>query len=72
MLLGLFIIIGFEIRFASIAYLAFLAFQVILFQQAIWPHAILVGTPLAMLTHGYDKYTVGGRLFSRGNLEPIL
>lgn len=71
-LLGLFIIIGFEIRFASITYLAFLVFQVVFFQQAVWAHVILVGTPLAMLTHGYDKYTVGGRLFSRGNLEPIL
>jgi uncharacterized membrane protein YphA (DoxX/SURF4 family) len=71
-LLGLFFIIGFEIRFASLAYLAFLVFSVVFFQQAIWPHVILVGTPLAMLTHGYDKYTVGNWLFSRGNLEPIL
>lgn len=71
-LLGLFIMIGFEIRFASLAYLAFLIFSVVFFEQAAWPHVILVGTPLAMLTHGYDKYTVGGWLFSRGNLEPIL
>lgn len=71
-ILGLFIMVGFEIRFASLTYIAFLAFSVIFFQQVAWPHLILIGTPLAMLTHGYDKYTLGGRLFSRGNLEPIL
>lgn len=71
-ILGLFIMIGFEIRFACLTYIAFLAFSVTFFQQAAWPHVILIGTPLAMLTHGYDKYTLGGRLFSRGNLEPIL
>jgi uncharacterized membrane protein YphA (DoxX/SURF4 family) len=71
-LLGLFFIVGFEIRFSSLAYLAFLVFSVVFFQQAVWPHVIMLGTPLAMFIHGYDKYTVGGWLFGRGNLEPIL
>jgi len=71
-LFGLFFIIGFEIRFASIAYLAFLIFSIAVFEEAVWQYIILIGTPLAMFTHGYDSYTVGGRYFSRGNLEPIL
>jgi uncharacterized membrane protein YphA (DoxX/SURF4 family) len=71
-LFGLFFIIGFEIRFASIAYLAFLLVSISIFQEAIWQYIILIGTPLAMFTHGYDTYTVGGRYFSQGNLEPIL
>ncbi|PSO45697.1 MAG: hypothetical protein BRC25_01345 [Parcubacteria group bacterium SW_6_46_9] len=71
-LFGLFFIVGFELRFASIAYLAFLIFSITLFNEPIWQSIILIGTPLAMFTHGYDTYTVGGTLFSRGNLEPIL
>ena len=71
-LLGLFYIFGFEIRFASIFYLIFLVLSIIFFQEAVWPHIVLIGTALAMLTHGYDRYTIGGRLLKRGNLEPIL
>jgi hypothetical protein len=44
----------------------------VVFGEAIWSHITLIGTSLAMFTHGYDRYTLGGQLFERGNLEPIL
>lgn len=71
-LLGIFFMIGFEVRFSAIAYVIFLIFTISFFQEAIWPHVILIGTCLAMFTHGYDRYTIGGSLLKRGNLEPIL
>lgn len=71
-LLGVFFIIGFEIRFSALAYIVFLVASIIFFQEAIWPHVILIGTCLAMITHGYDRYTIGGTFLKRGNLEPIL
>lgn len=71
-LLGFFFMIGFEIRFSALAYIVFLIASIIFFQEAIWPHVILIGTCLAMITHGYDRYTIGGTWLKRGNLEPIL
>jgi uncharacterized membrane protein YphA (DoxX/SURF4 family) len=70
--LGIFFIIGFEIRFTAIIYIIFLIGSIIFFQEAIWSHVILIGTCIAMFTHGYDRFTIGGKIFSRGNLEPIL
>jgi uncharacterized membrane protein YphA (DoxX/SURF4 family) len=70
--IGIFFIIGFEIRFAAIIYAALLIISMVVFGEAIWSHITLIGTSLAMFTHGYDRYTLGGQLFERGNLEPIL
>lgn len=70
--LGLFFILGFEIRFAAVAYLLFSLFSILFFQQVAWTYIILIGSSLAMFTHGYDRYTLGGYFFKRGNLEPIL
>ena len=71
-LFGLFFMIGFEVRFAALAYLFFLGLSVLFLGEAVWPHLALAGTCVSMITHGYDRYTIGGRLFARGNLEPIL
>lgn len=70
--LGICFALGFEIRFASIFFLIFLTISVIFFKEAVWPHAILIGTALSMFTHGYDKYTLTGRLSKNKNLEPVL
>ncbi len=70
--LGICFAIGFEIRFASIFFLVFLTMSVIFFREAVWPHVILIGTALSMFTHGYDKYTLTGRLSKRKDLEPVL
>lgn len=75
-MLGLFFIFGFEIRFASIFFLIFLTISLIFFGEAVWPHVILIGTAFAMFAHGYDKYCLSARLSKRKNarerLEPIL
>ena len=70
--LGICFLIGFEIRFASIFFLVFLTMSVIFFKEAVWPHVILIGTAISMFTHGYDRYTITGRLSKRKDLEPVL
>jgi hypothetical protein len=53
-------------------YMFFLIASIIFFQETAWSHIILIGTCIAMFTHGYDQYTIGGSILKRGNLEPIL
>ncbi len=72
LLIGFFILIGFEIRFASLMLLFFLVLSIGFFGEAVWPHIILFGTALAMFTHGYDRYTVVAKLSHRKDLEPVL
>ncbi len=71
-LIGLFFIIGFELRFTSLVFLMFLTLSILFFGEAVWPHIILIGTSLAMFTHGYDRYTIGATLSPRKDLEPVL
>ncbi len=71
-LIGLFFLIGFEIRFTSLFFLTFLTMSLMFFGESVWPHIILIGTALAMFAHGYDKYTVSLKLNGRKRLEPVL
>ncbi len=71
-ILGLFFILGFEIRFASLFFLVFLSASLMFFGESVWPHIILFGTAIAMFTHGYDKYTLTAYLSRRKDLEPTL
>jgi uncharacterized membrane protein YphA (DoxX/SURF4 family) len=72
LLIGIFFIIGFEIRFTALVFLTFLTMSILFFGEAVWPHIILIGTALAMFTHGYDHYTAGAKLSRRTDLEPVL
>ncbi|MES2216703.1 MAG: DoxX family membrane protein [Patescibacteria group bacterium] len=71
-MLGLFFILGFEIRFASIFFLVFLSMSLVFFGESVWPHIILIGTSSAMFFHGYDRYCLSAKLSKKKNLEPIL
>jgi len=75
MLLGLFILFGIEIRFASLFLLFWLTLSLLYFKEAVWPHVILAGTGLAIFMHGYDTYTLELGFLRRRNRrarEPIL
>lgn len=71
-LLGLFFMVGFEVRFTSIFFLTFLTMSLVFFGEAVWPHIILIGTALSMFVHGYDRYTLTAFLSRRKDLEPVL
>jgi uncharacterized membrane protein YphA (DoxX/SURF4 family) len=70
-LLGIFFILGIEIRFNSIVITVFLTLSLLYFGEAVWPHIILIGIPIAFFCYGYDKYSIEGYFFKKGNREPI-
>lgn len=72
LLIGLFFLIGFEIRFTSLVFIFFLIQSIFFFGEAVWPHIILIGTAMAMFTHGYDRYTIVAKFSRRKDLEPVI
>lgn len=70
-LLGLFIILGIEIRFNAVVLNIFLTLSLLYFGESVWPHIILIGIPIAFFCYGYDKYSLEGYFFKKGNREPI-
>lgn len=73
-LLGVFFIIGFEIRFAAIFLLAFLTMSLLYFGEAVWPHIILAGVAIAIFLRGYGPHTLEWRILRRfgRDEEPVL
>ncbi len=73
-LIGLFYIIGMDIRFTSLFFLTFLTISLIFFKEAVWPHFVLIGVAIALFMHGYDDFTIEKKVFAffhNGN-EPVL
>lgn len=71
-LIGFFFIIGFEVRHTALFFLFWIFLSLLYFGEAVWPHLILIGINLALIMYGYDKWTVHGRLFNKGQLQPFL
>lgn len=71
-LVGLFFLLGIEIRFVSLFLLFWLSLSLWYFGEAVWPHIILIGIPIAFLMHGYDKYSLEGFFFKKRSREPVL
>ncbi|HVU75399.1 MAG TPA: hypothetical protein VHD38_01000 [Candidatus Paceibacterota bacterium] len=72
LIIGLFFILGIEIRWTSIFLLFWLSLSLWFFGESVWPHIILIGLPIAFIFHGYDRYSVEGRYFGKKRIEPIL
>lgn len=71
-LLGVFFILGIELRFAVIFATTFLTLSQLYFKEAVWPHLVLFGIAIALFMHGYDKYSLEGRFFRKEGREPVL
>ncbi|MDE2021771.1 MAG: hypothetical protein KGI71_02505 [Patescibacteria group bacterium] len=71
-LIAAFFILGIEIRFTSLFLLFWLSLSLLYFGEAVWPHVVLIGIPIAFIFYGYDKYSLEGRFFKRGGREPVL
>lgn len=71
-MMGVFFIFGFEIRHTSLFFLFWIFLSVLYFGESVWPHLVLVGVNIALFMYGYDKWTVEGRFFNRGKLQPFL
>ena len=72
MSIGLFFLIGFEIRFTALFFLAFLTMSLFFFGESVWPHIILIGTAITLFVHGYDEFTVEKIWYKKGKSEPVL
>ena len=72
MSIGLFFLIGFEIRFTALFFLTFLTMSLVFFGESVWPHIILIGTSLALIVHGYDEFTIEKIWYKKGESEPVL
>jgi len=71
-LIGMFIILGVEIRFTSAFLLFWLTLSLFFFGEVVWPHIILIGIPIAFICYGYDKYSLEGYFFKKDGREPVL
>lgn len=71
-LMGIFFIVGFELRHTSLFFLFWIFLSLLYFGESVWPHLVLVGVNVALFMYGYDKWTVEGKLFNRGKLQPFL
>ena len=72
MTIGLFFVLGIEIRAVALFLLFWLTQSLLFFGEVVWPHIILIGIPIAFFLYGYDKYSVEGYFFKKGDREPVL
>ncbi len=71
-LVGVFFILGIEIRFTALFFLMFLTLSLFFFGEVVWPHIVLIGVNIAFILHGYDRYSLEGHFFKRRKIEPVL
>lgn len=71
-LIATFFILGIEIRFTSLFLLFWLSLSLLYFGEAVWPHVVLIGIPIAFIFYGYDTYSLEGYFFKRRGREPVL
>jgi uncharacterized membrane protein YphA (DoxX/SURF4 family) len=70
--IGLFFLLGLEIRFTALFLEFWLTLSLVYFGEIVWPHLILIGIPIAFLFYGYDRYSLEGFFFKHGDREPVL
>ncbi len=57
-LIGLFIIIGFSMRFTILISLVFITLSLIYFQEMLWPHLVLYGISIDLLINSSDRFSL--------------
>lgn len=70
-LVGLCIILGVQLRLIALIFTGFLVQSLCFFGEAVTPHLILFGLNIALIAHGYDKYTLL-KHFTKKELDPVL
>lgn len=71
LVIGLFFIIGMEIRWTALFMLFWLTLSVVYFGEAVWPHFILIGIAITFFCHGYDRYSIEWSLLKRFGHKPV-
>lgn len=71
-LCGLMIFLGIAIRWTGLFLMFWLTLSQLYFHELWWVHVVLFGIGLAIFCHGYDRFSLEGRFFKKGEREPIL
>ncbi len=71
-LAGAMLFFGIAIRWTGVFFIFWLTLSQLYFAEAVWPHFILFTLGLALFCHGYDRYSIEGRIFRKDNREPVL
>ncbi len=62
MLIGLFIIIGFAMRWTVIVSLVFITLSILYFRELLWPHLMLYGISFSLLINSGDRWTLDAKI----------
>lgn len=57
-LIGLFILVGFAMRWTILISLAFITLSILYFREMLWPHLMLYGISFSLLINSGDKFTI--------------
>ncbi len=61
-LIGLFILIGFGMRWTILISLVFITLSILYFQELLWPHFMLYGISFSLLINSSDRYTLDSKI----------
>lgn len=56
--IGLFILIGFAVRFTLLISLIFITLSILYFQEMVWPHLLLYGISFFLFLYPKDRFTI--------------
>lgn len=72
-MIGLFILIGFEMRWTVLISLAFITLSILYFRELLWPHLMLYGISISLLINSSDKFTIDKYMvpWARGVLKSV-
>ncbi len=71
LIIGIFFIIGMEIRWTALFMLFWLTLSFLYFGETVWPHFVLIGIGITLFCHGYDRYSVEWSLLKRFGRKPV-
>ena len=71
-LAGLMIVLGVEIRWTALFLVFWLTMGHLFMHEEWWVHLVLYGLGLAIVCHGYDRYSLEGKYLKRKEWEPVL
>lgn len=71
-LAGAMLMLGIAVRWTSAFLIFWLTLSQIYFREPLWYHLILFTIGFAIIAHGYDRYSLEGRVMKRKGSEPML
>ncbi len=61
-MIGVFILVGFFVRWTVFISLVFITLSLIYFQEMLWPHLILYGISISLMINSRDRFTIDAKI----------